>query len=211
MPFQIDPRIPLSVETPRFNSPFEVLQKFQQDKEARELRRMQIEQQREASQALIDERRQRMETAQREQQTQVNLSEAYKQAFNPETGSVDRKKLGSILTQGGFGSALPDIFKTLDDAETANTNAKTAKTNAEKAEMEYAKTIGAQILAADFNPVVIDGMLTVAESHGHDVSQFRKMPQEQFKAFVTQLVQGPELPAAATTVTPAATAAIMAS
>lgn len=137
------------------------------------------------------------ELAKSQKQAKV-LADAYNASLLPD-GKVDRQKLTAILAQAGMGQALPDLLKGLDEADLANLNVQKAKDAAkqatEEAEIGYAKTIGSQMLAADFNPEIVNGLLTVAKSHGHDVSQFEtlwtKQP-EQFKSFVSKLVQPPK-------------------
>ncbi len=128
------------------------------------------------------------------------LSTAYSASMNPD-GTLDRQKLTTALRATPYADALPDIFKGLDEAESANlavTKAKTdAKLASEAAETNYAKTIGSQMMAADFNPEIVNGLLTVAKTHGHDIAPFESLwtkSPEQFKAFVTKLVQPPAAP-----------------
>ena len=47
--------------------------------------------------------------AQREEAAQNALSEAYKAAYNPETGAYDMNKLRGAVISGGAGARLPDI------------------------------------------------------------------------------------------------------
>lgn len=191
----IDPSIPLQAQPPKFNNPFEVLGQYrqlQQQREEAEQRKKLIAQQ---IQANEDARAKE----QRQQEQGTFIADAYRQAFNPETGQVDRGKLSQALTQAGLGPALPDLLKGLDDAEKANLDVQNAKAKAKQdtdaAEMAYAKYLGSQILAADFNPQIVNGLFAVAESHGHDVRQFQQLytdQPEQFKTFVSNLVNPPK-------------------
>lgn len=193
----LDPSIPLSVQSPRFNNPFEVLGQFQQQRQQQDesALRQQV-----AREQLADVQARRQAQEQEEQRARL-LADAYQQSFNTQTGSVDRSKLQGLLTQQGLGPAIPDLLKGLDEAESANAKARQAKQDAEAAEMTYATTLGKQILAADFNPAIVNGILTMAESHGHDIGQYRQLFEqqpEQFKSFVSNLVNPPKAPEAVT-------------
>jgi hypothetical protein len=57
-------------------------------------------------------------TAQREQESVNALNEAYRSAYNPQTGDIDINALRKTLSTGGFGSKLPGLEKTLGELET---------------------------------------------------------------------------------------------
>jgi len=57
-------------------------------------------------------------TAQREQESVNALNEAYRSAYNPQTGEIDINTLRKTLSTGGFGSKLPGLEKTLGELET---------------------------------------------------------------------------------------------
>jgi len=48
-------------------------------------------------------------TAERDQQSANALNEAYRNAFNPATGQIDKNKLISMLASGGAGRQIPGI------------------------------------------------------------------------------------------------------
>lgn len=193
----IDPNIPLSVQSPKFNSPFDVLADMYKLRANQAVQQQQIQ----SAQALEAERRQKLADDQRKQQQATVLADAYRQSVDPQTGTVNRTTLTQILADKGLGPAIPDLLKGLDDAEEAHTKAQSAKRAFEDAEVGYAKTLGSQILASDFNPAIVNGLFEVAKSHGHDVSLYQQMYEqqpEQFKTFVQKLVQPPPPPTAFT-------------
>lgn len=51
--------------------------------------------------------------AQRSEAAQNALSNAYQQAYNPQTGEVDANRLRQVLATGGFGSQIPAVEKGL--------------------------------------------------------------------------------------------------
>lgn len=55
--------------------------------------------------------------AQREQESVNALNEAYKSAYNPQTGGIDLNVLRKTLSVGGFGSKLPGLEKTLGELQ----------------------------------------------------------------------------------------------
>lgn len=55
--------------------------------------------------------------AQREQDSVNALNEAYKSAYNPQTGGIDINALRKTLSVGGFGSKLPGLEKTLGELQ----------------------------------------------------------------------------------------------
>jgi hypothetical protein len=56
-------------------------------------------------------------TAQREQESTNALNEAYRSAYNPQTGDIDINTLRKTLSTGGFGSKLPGLEKTLGELQ----------------------------------------------------------------------------------------------
>jgi hypothetical protein len=56
-------------------------------------------------------------SAQREQESVNALNEAYKSAYNPQTGAIDVNALRKSLSTGGFGSKLPGLEKTFGELE----------------------------------------------------------------------------------------------
>lgn len=55
--------------------------------------------------------------AQREQESTNALNEAYRSAYNPQTGDIDVNALRKTLSTGGFGSKLPGLEKSLNELE----------------------------------------------------------------------------------------------
>ena len=56
-------------------------------------------------------------TAQREQESTNALNEAYRSAYNPQTGEIDVNTLRKTLSTGGFGSKLPGLEKALGELQ----------------------------------------------------------------------------------------------
>jgi hypothetical protein len=56
-------------------------------------------------------------SAQREQDSVNALNEAYKTAYNPQTGAIDLNALRRNLSTGGFGSKLPALEKSLGELQ----------------------------------------------------------------------------------------------
>jgi hypothetical protein len=129
--------------------PFAVLQAYRNQAQENEYRQQQMRSQ----QALEEERRRKTEEekqqAQREAQTATILSDAYKRAFNPQTKRVNKDQLSSLLTEAGFGAAVPGLLKGLDESDIAAMKAREAKAAADKADMDYSKTMAGHIVAAD--------------------------------------------------------------
>ena len=74
----------------------------------------------------------KMRQAQQDFDTQNALAEAYKGAFNPNTGSLDYNLLTKQLAERGAGSAIPALLKT--QRETQQAEALLGKTNVETQE-----------------------------------------------------------------------------
>lgn len=55
--------------------------------------------------------------AQREQESTNALNEAYRSAYNPQTGDIDVNALRKTLSTGGFGAKLPGLEKSLGELE----------------------------------------------------------------------------------------------
>lgn len=59
-----------------------------------------------------------MQQAQREQEATNALNQAYRDAYNSQTGDIDTNRLRNSLTSGGYGSKLPEIEKRMGEART---------------------------------------------------------------------------------------------
>jgi hypothetical protein len=73
-----------------------------------------------------------MRKAQQEFDTQNALAEAYKGAFNPDTGVLDYSLLTRRLAEGGAGSAIPGVIKYRTEADQAAELLSKTKIDAEK-------------------------------------------------------------------------------
>jgi len=65
-----------------------------------------------------------MQQSQRDLAATNALNQAYKQAYNPQTGDVDINALRGSLATGGFGSKLPGIEKSILDLQSARASQK---------------------------------------------------------------------------------------
>lgn len=180
----IDTSIYGNVRPPAFNSPFESLGQIMALRQQQDLRQQQIQ----SAQALEEERRQKLATAQQEQKNKTLLGDAYRQAFDANVGKVDRVKFRSLITQAGLGAGLADIEKGLDEAETAASKRR-------QEELNEVKTYAKIAVDSGFNPMVVDGLFAAAELSGLDVGPFRQMYTEQpdqFKTMFSNMVNPPK-------------------
>lgn len=70
-----------------------------------------------------------METAMREREANNALNEAYKNAFNPETGQIDQNALLRGVAERGQGRQIPGIQKSLAEMEKASLERQKGKTD----------------------------------------------------------------------------------
>ena len=70
-----------------------------------------------------------MQQSQRDLAANNALNQAYKQAYNADTGEVDLNALRSSLATGGFGSKLPGIEKSIFEGREAKTKALKGETD----------------------------------------------------------------------------------
>jgi len=90
-------------------------------------------------------------TAQREQESQNALADAYKSAVDPTTGAVDRNKLMTSLAQGGQGAKLPGIQKQFSEMDAAALTQQKAKLENTSQQLEL---VGRYMTAAKQNPAM---------------------------------------------------------
>lgn len=77
--------------------------------------------------------------AQREETAQNALSEAYKTAYNPQTGEYDINKLRGAVISAGAGSRLPDIEKKMGELKTQQLTQRKAETELVDARLKQAR------------------------------------------------------------------------
>lgn len=77
--------------------------------------------------------------AQREELAQNALSEAYKTAYNPQTGEYDVNKLRGAVISAGAGARLPDIEKKIGEVETQRLAQNKARTELVDARLKQAR------------------------------------------------------------------------
>jgi len=65
--------------------------------------------------------------AQRTEQQQIGLGNAYKDAFDQDTGKLDSTKLIGSLATGGYGAAIPGVQKSLNEQQKAQAESQKAQ------------------------------------------------------------------------------------
>ena len=89
--------------------------------------------------------------AQREEAAQNALSEAYKAAYNPETGAYDMNKLRGAVISGGAGARLPDIEKKLGELRTQQLTQQKTETELVDSKLKQSRQFLENINPADPN------------------------------------------------------------
>ena len=81
-------------------------------------------------------------TARREQESTNALNEAYRSAYNPQTGDIDINTLRKTLSTGGFGSKLPGLEKALGELQTQKLTAQKlqGEVTAQPTKLEFERT-----------------------------------------------------------------------
>ena len=102
----IDPRIALGYQAPQFESPVNMMGSLANMRNANN------------QNALAQYQ---LSSAQRADTVANTLNDAYRQAYDPQTGEIDPRKLRSAVAAGGAGAQLPGIEKGLAEAEAART------------------------------------------------------------------------------------------
>jgi len=127
----------------------------------------------------------------KEKNRDMVLAEAYKVSKGPD-GQLRRDVFSNMLTNLGLGPAIPDIFKSIDEAEKSNLEVQTASARAKEAQLKYGQSAAQQIVAVNFDPVITNGILEMVSSHGNEdiVERLRQLPPDQFKVAVTNIAQG---------------------
>ena len=113
----------------------------------------------------------KMRQAQQEFNTQNALAEAYKGAFNTETGALDYNLLTRRLAEGGAGSAIPTVLKTRKEAEQAEALLGKTKVETRDAKQKLLGTMSRDLsrsptdsnLNAHFEDLVSSGLFSPQE------------------------------------------------
>lgn len=100
----VNPNISLAVKAPEFIDPMAIYSKIATIQSAQSQNRL----------AQLQ-----MRQAQREEESTNALNQAYKESYNPETGSIDPDKLVSRIASLNQGSKLPALQKSLIELQTA--------------------------------------------------------------------------------------------
>ncbi len=179
----IDASIPLSIQTPKFNNPFEQLGQIrqqQQQQQAQQIQLQGLQQQEQERQRVIAERK--------------TLDAAYQGASKP--GGFDRDVLSKALIDAGMGHQVPGVLKQLDDADEAREKANRAKFDTKKAQQEadiaeadYFGTLAATVKAWQYDPGATQLVLAHAKQAGHDTSEIESLLQQNPGA-LEQIVEG---------------------
>jgi hypothetical protein len=131
-----------------------------------------------------------MRQAQQDFETQNALAEAYKGAFNPNTGSLDYNLLTKQLAERGAGSAIPGVIKAQRDVELTAQQLKTqqaaeqksiTETKAQKLKLIREKTSDLKFNPSDDN----------IRAHAQDGVLEGAWTPEQANAFVQDLTSIP--------------------
>lgn len=89
--------------------------------------------------------------AQREELAQNALSEAYKAAYNPQTGTYDINKLRGAVIGAGAGARLPDIEKKMGELRTQQLTQQKAETELVDSKLKQSRQLLDSINPADPN------------------------------------------------------------
>lgn len=117
----LDPRIALSVQPLQLENPM-----------ARYAQMAQIQQA--GNQNALAQYQ--LSAAQRAEEKANALGEAYRAAYNPETGGIDNKGLFNALAQRGLGASIPEVQKSIGEAEAQRLTQEKTKTEIFKGVME---------------------------------------------------------------------------
>jgi len=132
----------------------------------------------------------KMRQAQQDFDTQNALAEAYKGAFNPDTGSLDYNLLTKRLAEGGAGTAIPGVIKAQRDVELTAQQLKTqqaaeqksiTETKAQKLKLIREKTSDLKFNPSDDN----------IRAHAQDGVLEGAWTPQQADAFVQDLISIP--------------------
>jgi hypothetical protein len=132
----------------------------------------------------------KMRQAQQDFETQNALAEAYKGAFNPNTGSLDYNLLTKQLAERGAGSAIPGVIKAQKDVELTAQQLKTqqaaeqksiTETKAQKLKLIREKTSDLKFNPSDDN----------IRAHAQDGVLEGAWTPQQADAFVQDLISIP--------------------
>lgn len=137
-----------------------------------------------------------LDAARREQASQNALNEAYRAAYNPQTGAIDMNRLRQTLSTGGFGSKLPGIEKSMAEVETKRAQEAKAKTDLVDAKLKQSRGFLDTIDPAD--PTAPEKFIAWHEANHRDpvlgpVLAARGITADQSRARIAQAIQqGPQ-------------------
>lgn len=137
-----------------------------------------------------------LDAARREQASQNALNEAYRAAYDPQTGAIDMNRLRQTLSTGGFGSKLPGIEKSMAEVETKRAQEAKAKTDLVDAKLKQSRGFLDTIDPAD--PTAPEKFIAWHEANHRDpvlgpVLAARGITADQSRARIAQAIQqGPQ-------------------
>lgn len=115
------------------------------------------------------------------------LSNVYQQALNPQTGELDEKRFRQIGTEYGLGAGMDEAVKTYYTTKAAKVqldnlmmSGRATKMELDKANREYLRSFALPAVQSSFNPVVMNGLYTVAKDlHKDEPEVLAAINQEQ--------------------------------
>lgn len=134
--------------------------------------------------------------ARREEASQNALNEAYRAAYDPQTGAVDMNRLRQTLATGGFGSKLPGIEKSMADMEEQRLKRDAAKTALADVKLKQARSFLDTIDPAD--PTAPEKFMAWHEANHRDpvlgpLLEARGVTADQSRGRIQQAIQqGPQ-------------------
>jgi len=137
-----------------------------------------------------------LDAARREQASQNALNEAYRAAYDSQTGAIDMNRLRQTLSTGGFGSKLPGIEKSMAEVETKRAQEAKAKTDLVDAKLKQSRGFLDTIDPAD--PTAPEKFIAWHEANHRDpvlgpVLAARGVTADQSRARIAQAIQqGPQ-------------------
>lgn len=137
-----------------------------------------------------------LDAARREQASQNALNEAYRAAYDPQTGAIDMNRLRQTLSTGGFGAKLPGIEKSMAEVETKRAQEAKAKTDLVDAKLKQSRGFLDTIDPAD--PTAPEKFIAWHEANHRDpvlgpVLAARGVTADQSRARIAQAIQqGPQ-------------------
>lgn len=178
----LDPRIPLGVQPPQTQSPFEALSQLAQLQGIRE---------------QTEARRLAAEEARTKHLRQQQIDQAYEQAVrvNPESGDLDIDY--QVLTQHLPGSLIPETVRQLNNDKKTALDIQSATMTLAKARREHLVSAAETVAASNYDPMLWGVQLRGARNLGAlDEETFNRLSAISDPAQIKTIVDGLRVPAA---------------